>query len=116
MKRFAWPAETTFASSKRSITINSMGIPGGHQIFWKTTKLKLDQALSAVRQLKEENLSVSQQNIGHTSHPSFQLTVAVDANLVGYKYIAAKSTFTPSSAVMHVAKALSEKHVKVCDC
>ena len=60
-----------------------------------------------------QNLSVSQQNIGHTSHLSFQLTVAVDANLVGYKYVAGKSTFNPSSAVMHVAKALSEKHVKV---
>jgi hypothetical protein len=37
----------------------------------------------------------------------------IDANLVGYKHLCSKSTFSPHQAVMHIAKTCAEKHCDV---
>ena len=70
-----------------------MGIKSGYQMFWKTVNLTFDQALVAIRHCT----CITTNN--HVEASADSLVVALDANLLGYKFLGPSSNLEPADGV-----------------
>jgi hypothetical protein len=97
-----------------------MGVQSPHCVLWKTVRLPVDLALQVIQNIKAiefARLTAASDTTGSLETPlpplRQRLKLLIDANLVGYKHLCSKSTFSSDQAVMHIAKTLSERHCDV---
>jgi len=96
-----------------------MGITGQDKVSWQTEDLPFE----IVHFLLEHIAARAHQHCDRHSDDQQQqrrrrLKGAIDANLVGYKYIHDRSPFTPDGAVEHLSRAFSNALVDnriICD-
>jgi hypothetical protein len=94
-----------------------MGVQSPHCVLWKTVRLPVDLALQVIQNIKAiefARLTAASDTTASLETPlpplRQRLKLLIDANLVGYKHLCSKSTFSSDQAVMHIAKTLSERH------
>ena len=85
-----------------------MGIPHGSNLFWKTIDIGFETALSTIEQMVTSDLETTS-GIGRPAAANRPYTVAIDANLIAYKYIGDDSPISPVGSVLKVTRAFIKK-------
>ena len=93
-----------------------MGISSQDKCSWQTKCLSFNLVVFLLEQIasfaRRSNLRDIDEE-GQQQRSERRLKVAIDANLVGYKYVHDRSAFEPDGAVAHIAKAFADRHIDV---
>ena len=106
-----------------------MGLSGTKIFAWKTVKIPFDVALSSVETMIHSSKSAlkgganADQAVANTASAdqavtNTSCTVAIDANLIAYKYVTDGSSISPVGAVLIIARAFIQRGwnvIIVCD-
>ena len=90
-----------------------MGISGTNKIFWKTIAISFDTAISTIEEMiiisNSENLEACSGGGRASVRNRRPHTVAIDANLIAYRYIGDVSSISPVGSVLKITRAFIEK-------
>ena len=90
-----------------------MGISGTKNMFWKTTTITFDAAISTIASMIDTSsnsaldASIASGEAAVAKREAY--TVAVDANLIAYKYIGDGSSISPVGSVLKITRAFNDK-------
>ena len=90
-----------------------MGISGTNKIFWKTIAISFDTAISTIEEMiiisNSENLEACSGGGRASVCNRRPHTVAIDANLIAYRYIGDVSSISPVGAVLKITGAFIDR-------